>query len=524
MTAIPADLRAAFDAYEAAILANDLDALDAAFAPGADTMRGDGAGLLVGHDTISAFRGVRGGVPPRTIERIEYRPLADDVALLVSVSRFRGGGTGLQTQVWERLDGRWLITAAHVTPRAQALDRSVWRSVGDPLFQGAWEGPLEGLTVAVKDLFAIKGYRIGAGNPTYLDSARAETTTAPAVADLLRGGASLRGVARTDEFAYSIAGDNAHYGTPPNGALPGALPGGSSSGPATAVATGQADIGLATDTAGSVRVPASYQGLWGLRTTHGLVPRQGLLPLAQSFDTVGWLTRDGATLQRVADWCLSYDGSDSTESVFGESGADLPWRFVIPAEALDAADAATRAAFEAFVAAPALPVETASIGDLDDYLVPFRTVQGAEAWRNNGDWLRAHPGATGPAVAERFRAAAAVTAADETAARAALAPLRARLTDLVTDAVLILPTAPGPAPARTAGGEGIDAVRQATLRLTTPAAVAGLPALSVPLLTVASPLGPAPVGVCLVARAGTDIALVRQGLALHALTTGTEAP
>ena len=524
MSEIPADLRAAFDAYEAAILANDLDALDAAFAPGAETMRGDGAGLLVGHDTISAFRGVRGGVPPRTIERIEYRPLADDVALLVSVSRFRGGGTGLQTQVWERLDGRWLITAAHVTPRAQALDRSVWRSVGDPLFQGAWEGPLEGLTVAVKDLFAINGYRIGAGNPTYLDSARAETTTAPAVADLLRGGASLRGIARTDEFAYSIAGDNAHYGTPPNGALPGALPGGSSSGPATAVATGQADIGLATDTAGSVRVPASYQGLWGLRTTHGLVPRQGLLPLGQSFDTVGWLTRDGATLQRVADWCLSYDGSDSTESVFGESGADLPWRFVIPAEALDAADAATRAAFEAFVAASALPVETASIGDLDDYLVPFRTVQGAEAWRNNGDWLRAHPGATGPAVAERFRAAAAVTAADEAAARAALAPLRARLTDLVTDAVLILPTAPGPAPARTARGEGIDAVRQATLRLTTPAAVAGLPALSVPLLTVASPLGPAPVGVCLIARAGTDIALVRQGLALHALTTGTEAP
>ncbi|MEU2204136.1 AtzH-like domain-containing protein [Microbacterium oleivorans] len=524
MTEIPADLRAAFDAYEAAILANDLDALDAAFAPGAETMRGDGAGLLVGHDTISAFRGVRAGVPPRTIERIEYRPLADGVALLVSVSRFRGGGTGLQTQVWERLDGRWLITAAHVTPRAQALDRSVWRSVGDPLFQGAWEGPLEGLTVAVKDLFAIKGYRIGAGNPTYLDSARAETTTAPAVGDLLRGGASLRGIARTDEFAYSIAGDNAHYGTPPNGALPGALPGGSSSGPATAVATGQADIGLATDTAGSVRVPASYQGLWGLRTTHGLVPRQGLLPLAQSFDTVGWLTRDGATLQRVADWCLSYDGSDSTESVFGESGADLPWRFVIPAEALDAADAATRAAFEALVAASALPVETASIGDLDDYLVPFRTVQGAEAWRNNGDWLRAHPGATGPAVADRFRAAAAVTAADEAAARTALAPLRARLTDLVTDAVLILPTAPGPAPARTAGGEGIDAVRQATLRLTTPAAVAGLPALSVPLLTVASPLGPAPVGVCLVARSGTDIALVRQGLALHALTTGTEAP
>ena len=66
------------------------------------------------------------------------------------------------------------------------------------------------------------------------------------------------------------------------------------------------------------------------------------MPLAQSFDTVGWLTRDGATLQRVAEWCLSYDGSDSTESVYGESGDDLPWRFLVPDEVVDAADAATR--------------------------------------------------------------------------------------------------------------------------------------------------------------------------------------
>ncbi len=360
---MPADLLAAFTAYERAIMANDLDVLDAAFAPGEGTMRGDAAGLLVGHDAISAFRGVRGGVPPRVIERIEHRELAPDVALLVSVSRFVGGGTGLQTQVWERIDGRWLITAAHVTPRAQALDRSVWRTVGDPLWQGAWEGALAGLTVAVKDLFAIKGYRIGAGNPTFLAEARAETTTAAAVTDLLRGGASLRGIARTDEFAYSIAGDNVHYGTPPNGALPGALPGGSSSGPASAVATGQAEIGLATDTAGSVRVPASYQGLWGLRTTHGLVPRQGLLPLAQSFDTIGWLTRDGDTLQRVVDWCLSYDGSESTENVYGESDDDLPWRFVVPAEVLDAVEPETRAAFDALLATLASSTDAAPVDD-----------------------------------------------------------------------------------------------------------------------------------------------------------------
>ncbi|WDG18004.1 AtzH-like domain-containing protein [Microbacterium sp. Clip185] len=522
MSEIPADLRAAFDRYERAILDNDLAVLDEMFAPGDETLRGDAAGLLVGHDVISAFRGVRGGVAPRTIQRIEYRPLADDLALLVSVSRFTGGGTGLQTQLWRRGESGWVIEAAHVTGKAQALDRSVWRTVGDPLWQGAWEGPLEGLNVAVKDLFAIKGYRIGAGNPTFLETARPESTTAPAVADLLRGGASLRGIARTDEFAYSIAGDNAHYGTPPNGALPGALPGGSSSGPASAVATGQAEVGLATDTAGSVRVPASYQGLWGLRTTHNLVPRQGMLPLAQSFDTIGWLTRDGNTLQRVVDWCLSYDGSESTESVFGESAGDLPWRFAVPEEVLTHVEPDTRAAFDAYVerlaaSENAPEIETVSIGDLDEYFEPFRTVQAAEAWRNNRDWLRAHPGSTGAAVAERFRIASEVTADAERVARQALEPLRERVQSLLQSAVLLLPTVPGPAPMRTSDPAKVDAVRQATLRMTTPAAVAGTPALSIPLLTVRSQLGPAPVGVCLVSRSGTDIALVRLGRRLAAL-------
>ncbi|WP_258222963.1 AtzH-like domain-containing protein, partial [Microbacterium sp. HMWF026] len=408
---IPADLRAAFEAYERAIVANDLDALDASFAPGPETLRGDSGGLLVGHDAISGFRSLRGGVPPREIADVHYRPLArgsrpdadhdvasidGDVALLVSVSRFTGGGRGLQTQVWERVDGRWVITAAHVTPRTPAFDRSIWRSVGDPFLQGAWEGPLAGLTVAVKDLFAIAGFRIGAGNPTYLEQARPEKVTAPAVADLLRAGASLRGIARTDEFAYSIAGDNVHYGTPPNGAVVGALPGGSSSGPAAAVALGHADVGLATDTAGSIRVPASYQGLWGLRTTHDLVPRQGMLPLAQSFDTIGWLTRDGDTLQRVADWCLSYDGSASTENVYGASGDDLPWRFLVPEEILDCVDPDTRAVFSRLLAALAASEDPPSLRavdavDVDATFTAFRTVQGAEAWRNDGEWLRAHP-------------------------------------------------------------------------------------------------------------------------------------
>lgn len=157
-----------------------------------------------------------------------------------------------------------------------------------------------------------------------------------------------------------------------------------------------------------------------------------------------------------------------------------------------------------------------SLGAFGDFFVHFRVVQAAEAWHNHGDWLRAHPGTIGPGIAERFEAAAAVTPAQEASARAALAPLRDRMRALVDGAVLLMPTAPGPAPARGLAGVAMDAVRTATLRITTPAAVAGLPALSIPLLTVQSPLGLAPVGVSLVSREGTDIALIRLGRRLAA--------
>ena len=154
----------------------------------------------------------------------------------------------------------------------EPADPSVWRETGAPLVAGRPGGPLAGLRVAVKDLFAARrppGRSRGPGLP---GRGPPEARTASTVTALLDAGADVTGIARTDEFAYSIAGANPHYGTPPNAAVPGALPGGSSNGPASAVGLGQADIGLGTDTGGSIRVPASYQGLWGLRTTHGRVP------------------------------------------------------------------------------------------------------------------------------------------------------------------------------------------------------------------------------------------------------------
>lgn len=397
---------------------------------------------------------------------------------------------------------------ASVADAPQPMDSAIWRVVGDPLVAGSATGPLRGSSVAVKDLFAVAGHAIGAGNPTYLAGAAAEETTAPAVQALLDAGASLRGIARTDEFAYSIAGDSVHYGTPPNGAVPGALPGGSSSGPASAVALGHADIGLATDTAGSIRVPASYQGLWGLRTTHGLVSREGLLPLAPSFDAVGWLARDGSALEAVAEACVPETGGE---------GLDI--RFLVPIEALEAAEPETRAAFERLLVRLDAPVERFELGPLAHVHEAFRVVQAAEAWRAHGDWIRAHPGSLGDAVAARFAAASRISPDEEAAARAALEAPARRLREAVRSSPVLVPTVPGPAPALTADPTRVDAVRTATLRMTAPVSVAGIPALSVPLLAVPAPRGTAPVGVCVASRAGTDAALVRLGRRIADLTT-----
>jgi amidase len=341
----------------------------------------------------------------------------------------------------------------------------------------------------VKDLFAIEGFAVGAGNPTRLAEAPRETTTAPAVRALLDAGASLAGIARTDEFAYALTGVNAHHGTPPNGAVPGAIPGGSSSGPASAVALGQADIGLATDTGGSIRVPASYQGLWGLRTTHDAVSREGLLPLAPSFDTVGWLTRDAATLRAALVATLGGDavalgGLGGLVALGGplELGAGVGAAFD---------DARGRLGV----------VDAVDLGDAAPPVEAFRVVQAAEAWAIHGAWIAAHPGAVSGAIAERFAIASRIDAGQERVARDALAAHRARLDEVLGDRVLVLPSASSAAPAL---GADLEAARAATMRLTCIAGITGRPALSVPLLRV----GAGPVGLCLVGPRGSDLALV----------------
>ncbi|WP_328391505.1 amidase family protein [Nocardia sp. NBC_00416] len=418
------------------------------------------------------------------------------------------------------------MTGTAVDPE---IDTTVWRVAGAPLVGATAPGPLTGQTVAVKDLYAVAGFPVGAGVPAYQEEQAPAPRHAAVVARLLSAGAQVAGIAHTDEFAYSLTGGNGGFGMPVNPAAPDRIPGGSTSGPAVAVARGEVGIGLGTDTAGSIRVPAAYQGLWGIRTTHGRVDTSGLLPLAQSFDSVGWVARDGATLAAVADCVLDGDSAASRG-------------FVVDPAICAYADPSIAAAVRALaVGLGATPVEVAPA---DTWLAAFRTVQAFEAWANHGDWVAAHPGVLEPDVAERFAFAATVTGAQAAAARRVLDEAAETLRAALAGRALVLPTTATPAPPRSAGRPVWEAVRARTLRLTCLASIAGLPAVTMPLHPVATmppgrgatmPPGPgatlpprpgtetpprpgaAPAGWCLLGAPGADRSLIRLALSTAAV-------
>ncbi|GAA3657175.1 amidase family protein [Streptomyces chitinivorans] len=382
---------------------------------------------------------------------------------------------------------------------------------GDPLVAAPGEGVLSGSRVAVKDVFAVAGHAIGAGNPAWLREAPVESAHASAVRALLRAGADVAGIARTDELAYGLSGVNAHYGMPPNPAAPGRVPGGSSSGPAGAVALGLADIGLGTDTAGSVRVPTSYCGLYSLRPTHGLVPSAGQIPLAPSFDTVSWMTRTPRLLGRVSDVLLPRRTGRPVE------------RLLLATDLFDLVDPALRGplrdaahAWAKTLAVPLLPGSDTCAAHLEEWAEALGVLQAVEMWRLHGDWLRAHREAVSPLVADAVAAGEGMPAEYLAWARDTVGRARSALAELIPPGTaLVQPAAPTAAPPPGPAVTGM-ALRTATVRMVCAASVAGLPVLTLP--GVRGPAGP--VGLSLVAAAGSDRALT----ALLADRTAGSAP
>ena len=365
------------------------------------------------------------------------------------------------------------------------------------LATGAPTGPLAGVTLAVKDIVDVAGFPTGLGNPDVLAAAAPAPAHATAVARLLDAGAHVVGKAHTDEFAYSLSGTNAHYGTPVNPAAPGRVPGGSSSGSASAVASGVAQIAIGTDTAGSIRVPAAYCGVHGLRPTHGRVPTDGVWPLSPSFDVVGVLAADGELLQRAGLALLHAAGSGASPPSSLVLAADLVAE-ADPELATAVTDAAGRLAAALGVALVRAEV---GAGRLDGWARAFRGRQMVEAWRSDGAWLTAHRPRLGPGIAARFAAASAVTDRDGLAAGPAGEEVRAMLHRVLpAGAALVLPSTVTTAPPVSLDADAKERLRARLVRITCLAGLAGAPAVSLPLVRARG----LPGGLCLLGRPGDD--------------------
>lgn len=342
-------------------------------------------------------------------------------------------------------------------------------------------GPLDGRTFVAKDLFGIAGHRASFGIARWRETHDASTRTASAVARLLDAGAALVGTAKLDSLAYSLVGNAGEGRAPRNPLHPERFTGGSSSGPAAAVAGGLADLGLGSDTAGSIRIPAAACGLWSLRPTHGRVDADGMLPLAPSFDTVGVLGADPWLLRAA---CAVLVGDRSPTSTATE--------VLVAADALDwvdpeVADAVARAA-STVAARLGCPSRTADLRgftsvDAADLLA---RMQGRELWARHGTWVEPNLDVFIPEVRRRLERARDV-AADHATIAAADAAQRSALRDAFGRLVgpgtcVVIPVLHDLPPRRDASDDDLVEFRSACFRLTAPASLVGAPEVVVPVL------------------------------------------
>ncbi len=283
-----------------------------------------------------------------------------------------------------------------------ALDDTVGAFVPGPRLERLplGSGRLSGLSFAVKDLFDVAGAMTTYGNPDWASTHGVASTTAPVVTALLQAGARLVGKTKTVELAYGLTGENIWQGTPLNPRAPDRFPGGSSCGSAAAVAAGLVDFALGSDTGGSVRIPASYCGLFGIRPSHGAVSLAGACPLAPSFDTCGWFTRNPALLAAVGEVLLpgGRGAVDGPLLRFEEA-----WVNAQPGVA-EALHPALERLEQWCGRAIGLRLAPEGIDSIYDH---FRTVQAEEVWACLGSWVETMKPRFGPGIAERFAAARA---------------------------------------------------------------------------------------------------------------------
>lgn len=340
------------------------------------------------------------------------------------------------------------------------------------------EGTLTGLCFAVKDNMDVLGAVTGTGNPHWSKSRLQAKNHAPLVERLIAVGASLTGKTIQEELAFSVVGNNPHFPTLENPVSPGHFIGGSSSGSAAVVATRQVNFALGTDTAGSVRVPASNCGLYGIRPSHGALSAQGIVPLAPSFDVPGWMAVDAHVFARVGNVLLA----DLPEIPLG-AGAPISsvWASLPENVAALYQEALAGLPLDLLSVRPDFPHWQWS---LDEAAEAFRVLQAMEVWALFGEWaMKSQSHELSQDIKDRILAGRTLASRDLSAARF----LRSRVChDLIATVeecgLLLMPTVSSPPAALDACAEQLADYRKNIIRLTCLTSLSGLPEVTIPLI------------------------------------------
>lgn len=369
-------------------------------------------------------------------------------------------------------------------------------------------GILDGLSCGVKDVFDIAGCSTGYGNPEWQEAHALPTVDALVVAKLRLEGAHIVGKTVTDELGFSLVGNNFHFGAPTNSAAPDRHTGGSSCGSAAAVAAGLCDIGLGTDTAGSIRAPASFCGIFGIRPTHGMVAPDGVRRLAPSFDTIGWMTRNARTLAAVGAALLP--DTLPSEEIKSWISFDSAWA-ILPEASQEAAASILNELNPYFGVRGSLAVEPSQF---DEFVAILRTLQLYEVWREFGPWIEHSRPSLGPDIHEGLLLASNVSQKEYLEACNVRAHIRGRFRTLLKGGqIIVMPTTSAPGPLRGSTMAELNSRREADLRLLSIASLAGLPQISIPLLSENC----APLGISIIGPAGFDKSLLKMAEKLEGL-------
>jgi len=354
--------------------------------------------------------------------------------------------------------------------------------------QGDWRGPLHGVPIGLKDLIDTAGTRTTAASALFKD--RVPTEDAEVVTRLKKAGAVLIGKQNLHEFAYGGSSIISYFGEVRNPWNPAHITGGSSGGSAAAVAAGLGYGAIGTDTAGSIREPASPCGVVGLKPTYGRVSAHGVIPLAPSFDHVGPIAKRVSDAAVILQAIAGYDAKDefSTDRPVDNYIAALqekpePLRIGVPRKFFfDDLDLEVASAMKH--ALDVLRTVSKEIRDVEFEVPTQRTLQGAESYAYHAEFAKRTPELYQPETLRRIQNGANVDQAEVSRRLQLLAKFRREIGDVFKEVdVLVTPTVPIPPPTIADLKQNPDELRQRELillRNTRPFNVWGLPAISVP--------------------------------------------